>query len=72
MHATTPPRASPTGPSIVRLDDQLDDLQRAMSKAIVLFGLGKISAEAYGAAMRPLKDARARLEAERARLLRNA
>lgn len=72
MHATFTPHHAPGAPRIAAIDRRLTQLQRDLSRATVLLGVGKLRPEGFVACATPLRDEQARLQAERVRLMRNA
>ena len=72
MHATFTPHAAPGAERIMTIDRRLHDLQRELSRATVLLGVGKLPPEGYVALAGRLKAERAVLASERVRIIRNA
>lgn len=72
MHATFTPHALPGAERVHAIDRRLHDIQRDLSRAIVMLGVGKLPPDGFAAFAAPLKAERAALEGERVRLLRNA
>ena len=72
MHATFTPHALPGAARLHAIDRRLHDIQREISRATVMLGVGKLHWEGYAAFSAPLKAERVTLEVERVRLMRNA